>query len=194
MLVAIVCSIIMLSMLDRTLRIGRLELLMLQTKHKLLALRDSLYDAAVSGYVATTDPLFEFFDGMLRATAEDLPGRHLPAFVAFVLIADLDGCRDNYKELTAHLARPENSRFQSIMTGFYRCVGEFTIQRHRIIWPLLLRLGHFVRRRAVYEQLKAEELQAALRCRHAVYRFPVQKTQGLQDNNSSDDLSLHQVC
>jgi len=59
------------------------------------------------------------------------------------MITERAGRHEEFLRLKKELERPENSRLQAIHKGYALCLTEFLSKRHRIIAPLLKRVGLF---------------------------------------------------
>lgn len=161
MLVAIVSVIIMLSMLDRAVRLGRLDLCRIRTKHKLLALRDTLQNAASTGAVGPGSRLYNFCSRIIEGLSSHLEDFNLYGMIAASFFAKPTPALEEIRE---SLERPENSRYQSILSGFHKCIMEFHEEQHCIAVPFLRWLGRLVpdQSNTLREELKSREVTAVL--------------------------------
>jgi hypothetical protein len=142
MLAAIVFSLIMLSMLDYALRVGRIETAMLKARFEIAALRDALIDAAISGAVEIG--LVRAIDDLLDISMKHLPNRHFPGLIGNLLTTDMRETVEHINRFEAFLRRPENARLNCIMAGYHKTSRSFLLSRHPVIVPLLIKLGRLI--------------------------------------------------
>lgn len=135
MLVYWICIGAMLWMLDRAVRRGRLEVLMLRTRSKLMSLREALQDALLSGAVQR-NALYELIDSLFSNSAETLEYRNIFTLIAFALWEKNSPASCPVIDISEALSRPENARYRSIMDGYHKCMRDFFKERHRVIVPL----------------------------------------------------------
>lgn len=151
MLILFFSAVVMLSMLDRALRIGRVELVRLRTRHKLLALRDRLQEAVVTGAVSPDSPEFGMCMDLLESVAKYIHGLHIYAIIGTSLVVESATDR-KVQKLQA------NSRCKAVLDGFHKCMAEFYKEQH----PIMYRLGCFAARvtRKPPVDAKLQELRA----------------------------------
>lgn len=149
MLVAILSSIVMLGILDRIFRNGRLELLTLKTRHKLLKTKDKLQDAAISGVVHTQEPLFQtLYQSLLNASQNSTLKMTNVYSIGAVWLCGPPGFNDFSTRHRGELAKPDNSRFHAFDRAFQECIISFLKRRHPITFPILNRFGAFLYHRS----------------------------------------------
>jgi hypothetical protein len=134
MLLVLICFFTMLAMLDWAVRLGRVELLILRTRHKLFELRDLLRDAAIWGDVNPNTLVFDYLDSSLTwraASLKDVTVYH----IAGVLLSRSDDerqlTRRDLQTVFVELNKPENSRLKKIYEAYQDHVDEFIHARHR---------------------------------------------------------------
>ena len=146
MLPIVITCFILLAILDRSLRLGRLEIVRFQTRQKLTRLADSLHEAASSGTVDKDAKLYRFCRALIDSVSANLEDLHLYAVLGVSLSAK-DQASHSYSSLAAELKRTENSRYQSIVTGVYKCLIDFHREQHRIVFPLTLWINRWTSRK-----------------------------------------------
>lgn len=130
MLVVLLSTLIMLALLDRATRYGRLELLKLQTRFKLFALRDELRRKLISGEIPNSN-WFAYMDTTLTKSIDRL--NDFTIWEAAALAASVDGdpsVQKAHKNLQQALKRPENREIASIFNKYRNCLMGFLYNRH----------------------------------------------------------------
>lgn len=133
MLFFLVSMLIMLALLDRALRIGRLESLRLDTRFRLFALRDELRRAAVNGTVPQ-NRWFVYLDTSITKAIDVLP--HISIWTALALIythSDDKSILEAQAELREALAQEENSQLCLIYVKYLACILTLLRERHRAL-------------------------------------------------------------
>lgn len=163
MLYLILTTLIMLALLDRTLRGGRVRLLKLDLEFKLFALRDELRNDAIAGEISYNN-WFDYMDTTLTRTigATEKVNPWLAVGLLYIHREDSDlFCA--YEQLREALRRPENHRIEEIYLKFIECVGDFLKARYRISWPLAAIIFALFRRQkhVQHESVEQEEQELA---------------------------------
>jgi hypothetical protein len=136
MLIAVICFFTMLAMLDRALRIGRIELLIIDTRHELYSLRDLLRRSAISGSINANSPLFDYLDASLTWRAASLQHVTVYDVAGSLLSSHAKDSQKDYEALREELDKPENSTLKAIHYSFTACMEHFLKTRHKLVLPL----------------------------------------------------------
>jgi hypothetical protein len=123
----------MLALIDRALRVGRLEQLMLEARFGFFALRDELRLAAIDGEVPH-NRWFDYLDTSITKAIDALP--HINAWEALALLynhSDDESIIRAQQELYEALAREENQGLKKIYTNYLICILELLVERHRTL-------------------------------------------------------------
>lgn len=131
MLYVLASMLIMLTLIDRSLRIGRLETLRLETRFKLFALRDKLRHAAICGDVPY-NRWFAYLDTSLTKSIDVLP--QISVWEALALVYSYRNNKSLLKaqlELLAALAQEENRQLAEVYKEYLVCLTTLLVKRHR---------------------------------------------------------------
>jgi hypothetical protein len=165
--IAVICFFTMLYLLDRTLRMGRIELIILETRHKLFALRDLLRDRAIWGAVDPKTELFDYLDASITWRAASLEHATLYDLVG-IMLSDHQRAlqKGSYAALRKELDKPENSSLKAIYDSYKACMQDYLRARHKVLLPLLRTVAVFFWARrnhkpseTVRSELKQESLE-----------------------------------
>jgi hypothetical protein len=136
--IAVICFFSMLYLLDRTLRTGRIDLLVLETRHKLFALRDLLRDRAIWGGVDPNTVVFDYLDASLTWRAASLEHATIYELAGVMLSDNLKASqKGSYAALRKELDKPENSNLRAIYDSYQACMEQYFHARHKFLLPLL---------------------------------------------------------
>lgn len=131
MLFLILTVSIMLALLDRSLRTGRLDLLKLRLRFDLFALRDELRAAAITGE-APLNQWFEYLDTTLTKSIDNIESLNLWEAMALLIAHGRDASIQRaYDRLLAALRQPENRKLAEIHGKLVSVHGQFLASRHR---------------------------------------------------------------
>jgi hypothetical protein len=150
MLIAVLACIIMLGMLDRAVRIGRVELLILRTRHKIFALRDLLRNSAIWGEIDPNRYPFDLIDQSLTKAAAGLkPLTFSDAFgfglSQLVFNPNLDDpFYAPYFEFKRTIEKPEHHRLRAIADAYSKCIDEFIEERNRLGYTIASTIHHLI--------------------------------------------------
>jgi hypothetical protein len=120
----------MLALLDRATRYGRLEILKVQTRFNLFALRDELRSKLIKGEIPNNN-WFEYMDTTLTKSIDRL--NSFTVWQAAVLAvhnekdASVRKARQNLEEA---LEKPENKEIAGIYNKYILCLAVFLYHRH----------------------------------------------------------------
>ena len=130
MLYVLTSVLIMAALLDRALRRGRVDLLLLEMRFKLFALRDELR----AGVIAETLPenkWFEYLDTSITKAIDLLPTITAWETVALVLRYQNDPeVQHAQTTLLTALSEEENEKLNEIYINFVLCIVEILFRRH----------------------------------------------------------------
>ena len=133
MLYFLASMLIMLALLDRAIRVGRLESLMLETRFKLFALRDELRCAAIKGEVPQ-NRWFEYLDTSITKAIDALP--RISVWEALALLYSYAGDKSvvqAQKELFEAFEEEENVGLGEIYGKYLLCIMTLLVQRHKTL-------------------------------------------------------------
>jgi hypothetical protein len=136
----------MLALLDRAVRIGRLETLRLEARFKLFALRDGLRRAAIEESVPQ-NKWFEYLDTSITKAIDMLP--HINAWEVLALMyrySDDESVLDAHIELQDALQQEENQGLQKIYAEYILCIAWLLVERHRTSGVIALKVAKTVGR------------------------------------------------
>jgi hypothetical protein len=135
----------LLAALDHSIRSGRVEVLVLNTRRQLFRLRNALRWEAINGGVDSNSWLFDYLDTSLTRSAQSLP-----KFTIYTHLGNAVGSRkekverqQSYVVLDKELGQPENSVYRSIQEKYQTSLKCYLADRHKIVFPLLRRRGFF---------------------------------------------------
>lgn len=137
MLIFIVCSILMVAMLDRALRVERIRLLELTTANDLRSLQDRLYRSKKT-LPRHPDALFNFCNTILSLSIEFVPRLNIYGLLGTNAIADRSVVVI-LRDIRAQLQESQNIGLKQIMDEHDHCINRFLQERHRIVFPLVMR-------------------------------------------------------
>ncbi len=146
MLYFLISMLIMLALLDRSLRIARLESLRLDVRFKLFALRDELRSAAVSGDVPK-NRWFDYLDTSITKSIDVLP--HLNVWEALALMysyANDESVLDAQLELGKALEQEENQGLKKIYGMYLRYMVDLLVDRHKTSGSVVMGLAQMMGR------------------------------------------------
>lgn len=161
MLYFLASMLIMLALLDRALRIGRLESLRLETRFRLFALRDELRRGGFSG-AAPQNKWFEYLDTTITKAIDVLP--HINAWEALALLAAYAKDKSVWAahiELSEALEQPENHALSEVYDKYLDCIVDLLAERHRTSGRVLVTTARAVGRMAHLKNRLAEIITIA---------------------------------
>lgn len=134
MLYLLLIGIVMLALLDRTFRGGRLNVLKLETKYKLFALRDELREAAIKGEIPNNNWL-DYMDTTLTRTIQRIDVVNLWAALVFSVRHRKDeGALERLEHRMKEAFRlEENRKIAEIHRKYRECLSNFLRARHPIV-------------------------------------------------------------
>ena len=144
MLYFLISILIMSWLLDKALRQGRTEALLIRVRFKLFALRDELREAVIDG-TAPDNRWFEYLDTTITKLID-----HLPQITAWEALAFFISYRRNDSVLRAQealfdaMCRDENRKLQDIYSKLVLCIIELLFHRHIGITLLTSLTAHVV--------------------------------------------------
>lgn len=144
MLYFLVSMLVMLALLDRALRIERLETLRLETRFSLFKVRDELRLATIEGK-APQNKWFEYLDTSITKAIDLLP--HINAWEALALMftyANDTSVLGAEMELHEALEQPENRELDKVYRNYIVCIARLLFKRHRSSARVLLYFARFV--------------------------------------------------
>jgi hypothetical protein len=179
MLYLLLIGIVMLALLDRTVRNGRLRVLKLETKYKLFALRDELRRAAMRGEIPDNNWL-EYMDTTLTMTIERLDAVSLWAVLVMMFRHRKDEplFLDLQTKMKAAFALEENKKTAEIHLRYRECLSRFLRARHPIasavehtVEGLLTQLEAASRREKAIAQTFAAAPETSTLMRYGSYSY-----------------------
>ncbi len=130
MLYVLVSVLIMTALLDKALRRGRIELLLLEMRFKLFALRDELREGVISGTTPENN-WFEYLDTSITKAIDLLPTITVWEALALVLrYRNDEEVQRAQMTLFEALSREENKKLAEIYGEFVVCIVEVLFRRH----------------------------------------------------------------
>lgn len=130
MLIFLISTLILLALLDKALRVGRLETVLLKTRFKLFALRDELRETAIKGETEENQ-WFEYLDTTITKAIDELASVSLwEAFVLILMNRHNKTIAEAQIKLFEALAQEENQKLAEIYRKFVWCLGTFLFDRH----------------------------------------------------------------
>lgn len=131
MLFLIIATSTMLVLLDRSLRLGRLDSLQTETRHALFELRDRLRSDAIAGRIQD-DRWFDFLDTTITRTIADLKRRTVWQLGVLILVhRDDREIQQAYEQLCGTIEQPGNEVVHDRFLAFVETMNGFLYQRHR---------------------------------------------------------------
>lgn len=136
MLFIILGSLVLLVLLDRTVRGGRVRLAELDLRFGLFEIRDVLRDAAINEEISYSK-WFDYMDTTLTRTLDTVEAVNpwMAAGYAFTHRND-PNVQEGLKELQEALRRPENRKIARVHAMYTECVVKFLKRRFPVSWPL----------------------------------------------------------
>jgi len=161
MFIATIAGIVLLGLLDRAIRLGRIELLIIRTRHKIFALRDLLRDSAIWGEVDPNTFEFDLLDGALTHGASMLRPLTLLDLIGFGLAQTLFHPEIDpvYMKFRERLKNTKDGRLRAIADSYGRCMYEFLEQRNRVGYATLSRLSHVVSKDNDHRQIMKPDIK-----------------------------------
>ncbi|HEX7723891.1 MAG TPA: hypothetical protein VF397_17140 [Pyrinomonadaceae bacterium] len=130
MLYVLISILIMAALLDKALRRGRIDLLLLEMRFKFFALRDELRDGVVTGTLPE-NKWFEYLDTSITKAIDLLPTITAWETVALVLRYKNDPTVQHAQTtLLAALSEQENQKLNEVYIKFVLCIVEVLFRRH----------------------------------------------------------------
>ena len=189
MLIFWICLGIMLWLLDRALRRGRLEMLMLRTRAKLIGLRNALQDMLISGAVKDNE-LYQAIDSLLLNSSQTLECRNMFTLAAFIVLEHLAPMPHEMSDyINTQLACPENARYKPIVSSYHGCIREFFRQRHWIIVPLGAKCVRLFAQRGTIDRYDIKKFPTPPSA--GSYKGGSGKISGVDGTHDHDDRLVH---
>src|SRR5437660_9636890 len=162
MLYLILSSLIMLALLDRALRGGRIRLLKLDLEFKLFALRDELRNAAIIEEIPYNS-LFDYMDTTLTRTIGTIDKVNPWLAVGLICIH-----RNNptlyvaYRQLKEALSQTRNHKIADVYQRYLDCLAQFLKSRYKLSWPLAaIIFGMVSKEKRQHDSIEQEERELA---------------------------------
>lgn len=162
MLYLILTTFIMLALLDRTMRGGRVRLLRLDLEFKLFALRDELRNHLIREEIPYSN-WFDYMDTTLTRTIGRMDKVNPWLAVGLLCIHRNDTelfCA--YEKLRDALRHPENRKIERVYDSYTNAVGEFLKRRYPISWPAAAIAFALIRRQKQPEHQSIEQEEREL--------------------------------
>lgn len=133
MLYFLIALVIMFSLIDRSLRIGRLERLKLELRFQLFALRDELRLAVINGE-APDNKWFEYLDTTLTKAIDHIQEINLWEALALLSIYKKDkSVLHAQAGLLSALQERENEKISEVYYKLLKTLAGFIMERHAIL-------------------------------------------------------------
>ena len=130
MLYVLISVLIMAALLDRSLRRGRVEVLLLEMRFRLFALRDELRLGVIEGTMPNNN-WFEYLDTSITKTIDLLPTITIWEAVCLVWrYKDREEIQSAQHALIQAFAEETNKPLAAIYTKFVVCIIEILVRRH----------------------------------------------------------------
>ena len=137
MLFVILGSLVLLALLDRTVRGGRIRLAELDLRFGLFEIRDVLRDAAIDEEISYSK-WFDYMDTTLTRTLDRVEAVNPWMAAGFALTHRNDpAVKDGLHELKEALQRPENKKIARVYAMYTEFLMKFLKVRFPISWPLV---------------------------------------------------------
>lgn len=137
MLVVIISCIVLLALLDKTVRGGRIRLAELDFRFGLFHIRDVLRDAAINEEISYSK-WFDYMDTTLTRTLDAVEAVNpwMASGYAFTHRND-PAVQEGLKELQEAFRRPENKKIARVYAMYTECVSKFLKARFPVSWPVV---------------------------------------------------------
>jgi len=133
MLFTIAAGLVMLALLDRSLRASSLECLKLRTRFRLFSLRDRLRSAAIAGEIPYSE-LFDYLDTTFTLTIDCLDRINVWEGTALIIYYRNDQeLRAAHKWANIEFDRKENRKFSQFYKEYGTEIADFLRARHASI-------------------------------------------------------------
>jgi hypothetical protein len=130
MLYVLISVLIMAALLDRSLRRGRVELLLLEMRFKLFALRDELRLGVIDGTMPNNN-WFEYLDTSITKTIDLLPTITVWEAVGLVWrYKNTEEIQAAQRDVMLALSEEVNKPLATIYAKFLVCIIEILVRRH----------------------------------------------------------------
>lgn len=130
MLYVLISVLIMLALLDRSLRRGRIELLLIEMRFKLFALRDELRRGVIEERMPDNN-WFEYLDTSITRAIDLLPTITIWEAVALIVrYRDDEDIRAAHYTLIKEFSTDDNKPFAPVYANFVMCLTEILFRRH----------------------------------------------------------------
>jgi hypothetical protein len=161
MLFVILGCLVLLALLDRTVRGGRIRLAELDFRFGLFEIRDVLRDAAINEEISYSK-WFDYMDTTLTRTLDsvDAVNPWMAAGYAFTHRND-PAVKDGLRELHEALRRPENKKIARVYAMYTECLGRFLEARFPASWPLAAIIFARITKERNSDSVQEEERQLA---------------------------------
>jgi hypothetical protein len=131
MLIAIVTSIVLITVIDRFARVGRIELAEARTRHELFALRDRLRREAIAGAIQF-DGWFKYMDTTLTRSIDSVHDVNLwKALTYFSVYGRLEMAERAYSDLQE--AMQQRPALRAVYTAYSETLWDLIEERHILI-------------------------------------------------------------
>lgn len=136
MLFVIVGCLVLLALLDRTVRGGRIRLAEMDFRFGLFHIRDVLRDAAINEEISYSK-WFDYMDTTLTRTLDSIDAVNpwMAVGYAFTHRNDL-AVKDGLRDLQEALRQPENRKIARVYAMYTECLSSFLKARFPASWPL----------------------------------------------------------
>jgi len=161
MLFIIIGSIVLLALLDRTIRGGRIRLAELDFKFGLFEIRDVLRDAAIDAEIPYS-PWFDYMDTTLTRTIDSLKAVNPWMAVGYALThRNNPAAQNGQRELQEVLRRAENKKLARVYAMYTECIGKFLKARFPVSWPLAAIIFSVLIKEQNHKSVQEEEQKLA---------------------------------
>jgi hypothetical protein len=161
MLFVILGCLVLLALLDRTVRGGRIRLAELDLRFGLFEIRDVLRDAAINEEISYSK-WFDYMDTTLTRTLDSVEAVNPWMAVGYTLIHRNDpAVKDGLQELKEVLRRPENRKIARVYAMYTECISKYLKARFPVSWPLAAIIFAITDREESSDSVQEEERKLA---------------------------------
>jgi hypothetical protein len=161
MLFIILGSLVLLALLDRTVRGGRIRLAELDFRFGLFEIRDVLRDAAINEEISYSK-WFDYMDTTLTRTLDAVQAVNPWMAAGYGLIHRNDrDVKVGLRELEEALARPENKKIARVYAMYTECLNRYLKARFPVSLPLAAMVSVIIDRDQRGHSVQEEERKLA---------------------------------
>lgn len=161
MLFVILGCLVLLALLDRTVRGGRIRLAELDFRFGLFEIRDVLRDAAIDEEISYSK-WFDYMDTTLTRTLDAVEAVNPWMAVGYAFTHRNDpAVKQGRRELEEALRRPENKKIARVYAMYTECISKFLKARFPASWPLAAIIFAITDRQQRSDSVQEEERKLA---------------------------------